>query len=107
MYVNSDFEGRSPQGERGLKYGLLHPVPAARCRSPQGERGLKSGKDRVLARALMSLSARRAWIEIQALNLIQGKTPGRSPQGERGLKFDGYGHAASARDVALRKESVD
>ena len=32
----------------------------------------------------MSLSARRAWIEIALLELIPLADPGRSPQGERG-----------------------
>ena len=32
----------------------------------------------------VSLSARRAWIEIAVLELIPLTDPGRSPQGERG-----------------------
>ena len=32
----------------------------------------------------VSLSARRAWIEIMSLNTQQRHLPGRSPQGERG-----------------------
>ena len=34
--------------------------------------------------AVRSLSARRAWIEIAALELIPLEDTGRSPQGERG-----------------------
>ena len=35
----------------------------------------------------MSLSLRRAWIEIQASTFSPCETVGRSPYGERGLKF--------------------
>ena len=34
--------GRSPRGERGLKFGdELHKIEGIKCRSPRGERGLK------------------------------------------------------------------
>ena len=60
--------GRSPHGERGLKYwaigGFEHLIPG---RSPHGERGLKS-------------SATQGNI----------RNAGRSPHGERGLKYDGH-----------------
>ena len=56
--------GRSPQGERGLKFlGLVDNYDITR-RSPQGERGLKSiGRVGVDCR-VPSLPARGAWIEI-------------------------------------------
>ena len=56
--------GRSPYGERGLKY---LPVATAGCkwrRSPYGERGLKSRGRSSQATNHMSLSLRRAWIEM-------------------------------------------
>ncbi|EDN01978.1 hypothetical protein BACCAP_00011 [Pseudoflavonifractor capillosus ATCC 29799] len=33
--------GRSPHGERGLKFRMVHNQTAAERRSPHGERGLK------------------------------------------------------------------
>ena len=56
--------GRSPHGERGLKYVLP---------------GDKVG-------ALLSLPSRGAWIEIQRDVVFQDYQLGRSPHGERGLK---------------------
>ena len=56
--------GRSPHGERGLKYVVDDAAPACPGRSPHGERGLKFDVE----------GAREA-----ALG-------GRSPHGERGLK---------------------
>ena len=38
----------------------------------------------VLVLGLGSLSARRAWIEIQVLPIMVTSRPSRSPQGERG-----------------------
>ena len=55
--------GRSPHGERGLKFLLFAVAQAAAGRSPHGERGLKS---------------------IPAEG--HGENAGRSPHGERGLK---------------------
>ena len=40
----------------------------------------------------MSLSLRRAWIEIFTIILVEPVKPSRSPYGERGLKFDEGGH---------------
>ena len=56
--------GRSPYGERGLKCDENNDVAANYCRSPYGERGLKLfyGSNEYIAR--QSLSLRRAWIEI-------------------------------------------
>ena len=56
---------RSPRGERGLKFGglPLKPPPTTR-RSPRGERGLKSIFQYIHQQPYLSLSSRRAWIEI-------------------------------------------
>ena len=56
--------GRSPHGERGLKYAITMPPVSTPGRSPHGERGLKYARPRRAA------AERR-----------------RSPHGERGLKF--------------------
>ena len=61
-------QSRSPYGERGLKY-----------------RGLSNRRT-----LLLSLSLRRAWIEIASSSTRRIRyRPSRSPYGERGLKFDG------------------
>ena len=59
--------GRSPHGERGLKYWvtwLMWLVGVGR--SPHGERGLKSEVSFPLTARARSLSSWRAWIEILA-----------------------------------------
>ena len=57
--------GRSPRGERGLKYlEDFDKIKMAYGRSPRGERGLK-------------------WCRCPP----SGREPGRSPRGERGLKW--------------------
>ena len=57
--------GRSPYGERGLKSsvnGASYQISAGR--SPYGERGLKSQSANDITASILSLSLRRAWIEI-------------------------------------------
>ena len=55
-------------------------------RSPYGERGLKFVDTDDEAEAEASLSLRRAWIEINQLNTDNTNASSRSPYGERGLK---------------------
>ena len=55
-------------------------------RSPHGERGLKSVKFAATAKSGESLSSRRAWIEMRAVERHCLRYHGRSPHGERGLK---------------------
>ena len=57
-------------------------------RSPYGERGLKYVVASRYGFSLVSLSLRRAWIEIFSRASSRAETC-RSPYGERGLKFDG------------------
>ena len=101
--------GRSPYGERGLKYP--NDVPPARMwkslslrrawieilrtlarpptppsRSPYGERGLKFNISLSFLVERWSLSLRRAWIDILPRRRSRWRPPGRSPYGERGLK---------------------
>ena len=58
-------DGRSPHGERGLKFagGGYGDVQGVR-RSPHGERGLKWKQIVNRSKFAASLSSRRAWIEI-------------------------------------------
>ena len=59
-------------------------------RSPHGERGLKSQYLYTLLAPLLSLSSRRAWIEILGTLTFSAASISRSPHGERGLKSGGY-----------------
>ena len=98
---------RSPHGERGLKYELMHwrhgdaaslsswrawieivMVPASR----HGER---------------SLSSWRAWIEITICVIHRWNRTRRSPHGERGLKYIVPYPVRFCNRVALLMESVD
>ena len=62
--VDTQIVGRSPHGERGLKFAVNHPISHICSRSPHGERGLK-------------------WHVRRASNFRTS----RSPHGERGLKY--------------------
>ena len=55
----------------------------------------------------MSLSSRRAWIEITVKEWAKISGLGRSPRGERGLKYDNKNIAKWLAEVALLTESVD
>ena len=78
---------RSPYGERGLKSRTPWDGPFLSRRSPYGERGLKFAFDKNLHLTVMSLSLRRAWIEIYKGVLKCRTRLSRSPYGERGLKY--------------------
>ena len=56
--------GRSPCGERGLKYDVREVPPIISGRSPCGERGLKYTIGNVTFKSCASLPLRGAWIEI-------------------------------------------
>ena len=77
------YRGRSPCGERGLKFLPGRHSRGQRGRSPCGERGLKSSFRRV---ARLDL--------------------GRSPCGERGLKFHYICDLGPTLEVAPRAGSV-
>ena len=62
---------------------LLNLVPG---RSPHGERGLKYLPPRAMLILTPSLPTRGAWIEIDSKTL-NALLIGRSPHGERGLKY--------------------
>mgnify|MGYP006906176117 CR=1 FL=1 len=55
---------RSPHGERGLKSFKYGGIVDEISRSPHGERGLKSDVYTGTGGVTLSLSSRRAWIEI-------------------------------------------
>ena len=99
--------GRSPHGERGLKSRLRRLAGEIACRSPHGERGLKSRSNAPPPEGHMSLSSRRAWIEIVDRDGADHVTAGRSPHGERGLKFLDLLDRLDHIGVALLTESVD
>ena len=56
---------------------------------------------------MVSLSARRAWIEIEQQRNAIESIERRSPHGERGLKWDDEPVLYHVLYVALRTESVD
>ena len=56
---------------------------------------------------VMSLSSRRAWIEIWVSEHLPEVTSGRSPHGERGLKSTAGFDFGKSVGVALLTESVD
>ena len=99
--------GRSPQGERGLKSAYRRPPEGEEGRSPQGERGLKSLVWSLVANRSMSLSARRAWIEIWSLSVWQATGCPSLSARRAWIEIDFPNHAATHIVVALRKESVD
>ena len=102
--------GRSPHGERGLKFSSAarssdsaQSLPTRGAwieirawadrmlleygRSPHGERGLKFSSAARSSDSAQSLPTRGAWIEIRAWADRMLLEYGRSPHGERGLKF--------------------
>ena len=123
---------RSPHGERGLKCKSKHLTQQQTAgRSPHGERGLK-WKQRCFRRICrkvalltesvdwnafigriwqiyqMSLSSRRAWIEIETQQLAFYTDTSRSPHGERGLKLtcDSY-HCDNNMSLSSRRAWIE
>ena len=104
----SCYFGRSPCGERGLKFrGRFRPFPVSESRSPCGERGLKCGGACASPSAVSSLPVRGAWIEMPFRRLV------RPPRGEslpvRGawIEIRDGGENRRGRRVAPRAGSVD
>ena len=99
---------RSPHGERGLKWDIERRItPGFVGRSPHGERGLKSWRSVWNISEVLSLSSRRAWIEISYMQNLIFERLSRSPHGERGLKFILFRRSHLDAAVALLTESVD
>ena len=75
-------------------------------RSPCGERGLKWGRVYHPAEPYQSLPVRGAWVEISLSSNSAANRAGRSPCGERGLKCGLRSKGQHKRDVAPRAGSV-
>ena len=83
-FTQTTSAGRSPSGERGLKFGIMLRGAFESRRSPSGERGLKS--------------------------YLQGGAVAkrsRSPSGERGLKYVKQTATGERKQVAPHPGSVD
>ena len=76
-------------------------------RSPRGGCGLKFLGVDTLTQSGMSLSSRRAWIEIRKAASLSIRSPSRSPRGGRGLKSEYLGGDRIMINVALLAEGVD
>ena len=76
-------------------------------RSPQGECGLKFSHQIIKIAERRSLPARGVWIEIFRSMTPHWISPSRSPQGECGLKLLRSASVGVAGGVAPRKGSVD
>ena len=68
--------------------GIAHDAKTGR--SPYGERGLKCLDGHGGDSLLLSLSLRRAWIEMSCPKSTSTPSTSRSPYGERGLKCEYY-----------------
>ena len=99
--------GRSPYGERGLKFGIGFNVGDGLGRSPYGERGLKSfaevfdkpsnGRSPYGERGLKSKIVQNFLIKCR-----------RSPYGERGLKsFAHYAAYGIPQSLSLRRAWIE
>ena len=104
---SADDGSRSPYGERGLKFRRFPNLNDCNSRSPYGERGLKFQPVGRRPGQRLSLSLRRAWIEIQNERTKNEYHSSRSPYGERGLKSSLSATRQKTRQVALLTESVD
>ena len=100
--------GRSPHGERGLKFFTFDNIaPPPASRSPHGERGLKY-KTRVKALFLQkSLSSRRAWIEICCLITLSLSISSSLSSRRAWIEIPGMLWYKGGIFVALLTESVD
>ena len=88
MYWEYTALSRSPHGERGLKSkNQSREINQQNRRSPHGERGLKFYPSVRTRGSRLSLSSRRAWIEIKKAKAVKRFWSCRSPHGERGLKL--------------------
>ena len=121
---------RSPHGERGLKSTFMAVNNGSARRSPHGERGLKFFFGRRWGSGFLSLSSRRAWIEIIRALIGQFRpsslssrrawieivligfpllVASRSPHGERGLKSSRWRRSARPlpRSLSSRRAWIE
>ena len=99
---------RSPRGERGLKLSFLHhlskTILSLSSRRAWIEMSLFTTNSYYCS---ASLSSRRAWIEIITAAKQEYTEKSRSPRGERGLKYNITPLKINFCKVALLAESVD
>ena len=100
-------ERRSPYGERGLKFEHRLLIAEPLGRSPYGERGLKYHRRPDGRRQAQSLSLRRAWIEMRSR--LMGRMACRSSLSLRRawIEMQNVGKMWANVTVALLTESVD
>ena len=82
--------GRSPHGERGLKYKIRRPIPADCGSLPPRGAWIEMNSFCSSTQGMMSLPPRGAWIEIVRKHFPFVNRRSRSPHGERGLKCQGW-----------------
>ena len=98
--------GRSPYGERGLKYRTPDRGMAVMSRSPYGERGLKYRHGQVQRRRECRSPYGERGLKFHGQSGVEDALR-RSPYGERGLKFAYLRINLPKSRVALLTESVD
>ena len=98
--------GRSPYGERGLKYFAVLSFVGNYSRSPYGERGLKCKPGIREETSVCRSPYGERGLKCSPPS-CQRSFPGRSPYGERGLKSHQEGVKMIVFPVALLTESVD
>ena len=99
---------RSPHGERGLKCRLI--ILRLYCHLSLSSRRAwieMLNLFESITDIIASLSSRRAWIEISLILHLIFRPNSRSPRGERGLKFFELSVLGLLIGVALLAESVD
>ena len=86
--------GRSPHGERGLKYSDKKSEVNEAMSLPSRGAWIEICRCRPLSlRRRWSLPSRGAWIEIGKTSIMMWAFVGRSPHGERGLKYKNHSSA--------------
>ena len=99
--------GRSPHGERGLKSNQLNISLKTSMSLSSRRAWIEIFVTYSLISPPMSLSSRRAWIEIAHEAEAGKQSSRRSPHGERGLKLLVPALVLPPPMVALLTESVD
>ena len=104
----SDALGRSPYGERGLKYPTLRRRHHAHQSLSLRRAWIEIPATWIRHGRPASLSLRRAWIEIDLRLRSTPRQRGRSPYGERGLKSCGQNHHhQDAKSLSLRRAWIE
>ena len=104
--INPNGWGRSPCGERGLKFCQFWQKGKNKPSLPVRGAWIEILKKVNLMANNPSLPVRGAWIEIKGRSPVLGLEKRRSPCGERGLKFNAY-ETINRNRGAPRAGSVD